>query len=296
MAGKVKIGFDPQIVTLPLDGILPTKMYTDDIKKSRKYAQILASIKHVGIIEPPAVAKTENAGEYILLDGHLRIIALKEIGETEVKCLISKDDEGYTYNKYISRLSPIQEYNMIEKALSKGVSEQRLAEALNVDIRRIHEKKTLVHGICPEVVEMLKDKIISQKVFRVFKKMRPMRQIEAATLMNDRGSYSHAYARALLEGSRPEQLTDEARRLKKRSPASIEKQLRIEEEVMNVNRDIKSIKESYGMDMLRLVNVQAYLKRLLGNGKVSEYLKDYHPATYEKFTEIAGIDTLKMKS
>jgi ParB-like chromosome segregation protein Spo0J len=33
-------------------------------------------------------------GKYLLLDGHLRIEALKDMGKTDVVCLISTDDEA----------------------------------------------------------------------------------------------------------------------------------------------------------------------------------------------------------
>ena len=50
-------------------------------------------------------------------------MALKELGRECVSCLVSRDDEAYTYNKYINRLSAIQEHCMILKALQAGVSE-----------------------------------------------------------------------------------------------------------------------------------------------------------------------------
>jgi ParB-like chromosome segregation protein Spo0J len=36
---------------------------------------------------------------YLLLDGHIRLEMLKEIGETQVRCLVATDDEAFTYNK-----------------------------------------------------------------------------------------------------------------------------------------------------------------------------------------------------
>jgi ParB-like nuclease domain len=72
------------------------------IKKTPKYAQIIASIREVGIVEPPVVARdSTDAGKYLLLDGHLRIDVLKDMGETEVVCLVSTDDEAFTYNKRV---------------------------------------------------------------------------------------------------------------------------------------------------------------------------------------------------
>jgi hypothetical protein len=40
---------------------------------------------------------------------------------------------------------------MIVKAIERGVTEEKLAKALNVDIKRIKTKRTLLDGVCPEV-------------------------------------------------------------------------------------------------------------------------------------------------
>jgi hypothetical protein len=77
-----------------------------------------------------------------------------------VFCLIATDDEAFTYNKRINRLAPIQEHFMIVRAIERGVSEQRIARALGVNVPRIRQKRALLHGICREVVELLKDKLI----------------------------------------------------------------------------------------------------------------------------------------
>ena len=79
-------------------------------------------------------ATSNDRGKYLLLDGHLRIEVLKDRGETEVVCLVSTDDEAFTYNKRVNRLAIIQEHRMILKAVERGVSGGRIAKALNVDV------------------------------------------------------------------------------------------------------------------------------------------------------------------
>jgi hypothetical protein len=65
-------------------------------------------------VEPPTVwPDAENPGVYFLLDGLLRIEALKDLGQTTVECLVATDDEAFTYNKRINRLSAPQEHRMI---------------------------------------------------------------------------------------------------------------------------------------------------------------------------------------
>ena len=151
---------------------------------SQKYGQIAASIREVGLIEPPVVARAAGQdGSFILLDGHVRLHVLKEMGETSVICLVATDDESFTYNKRISRLATIQEHKMILRAVERGVSEARIAAALNVNIALIRQKRTLLNGICPEAAELLKARHCPINSFRFLRKMKPLRQIQAAELM-----------------------------------------------------------------------------------------------------------------
>jgi ParB-like chromosome segregation protein Spo0J len=184
----VHSGFEGGTILLPLGRILPTRKISKDVRKSQKYRAILASIREVGIIEPLAVFPEKDASDenrlYVLLDGHLRLEALKELGATEAVCLVSTDDEGFTYNKRINRLSAVQEHMMILRAIEKGLAPERIALALNVNVDRIRERQRLLDGIAPEVVEMLKDRIVGQAIFKHLRKMKPVRQIAAAEMMS----------------------------------------------------------------------------------------------------------------
>ena len=102
---------------------------------------------------------------------------------------MSKDDEAFTYNKHVNRLSNVQEHKMIVKAIERGVTPERLAKALDFDVANIIRKKNLLDGICAEAAEILNDKIISGSVFTYLKKMKPQRQVEAAYLMTDMGNF-----------------------------------------------------------------------------------------------------------
>ena len=89
-------------------------------------------------------------------------MALKVIGALSARCLIATDDEGFTYNHKVNRLSVIQEHFMIMRALHNGVLEERIAKTLNVDVAAVRRKRDLLTGVCPEAVELLKDKRISR--------------------------------------------------------------------------------------------------------------------------------------
>ena len=295
MANIIKQGFQERLIEIGVEELLPTKNISIHAMKCRKYGQVLSSIREVGLIEAPVVAPLKKGKGYLLLDGHLRVMALKELGVEHVSCLISTDDETYTYNKYINRLSAIQEHRMIMKAIQSGVSEEKLARALNLDISTIRNKKCLLEGICPEAVELLKDKAVPEPVFRVLKKMKAPRQINAAMLMNDQNKFTSNYAKALLDATPANQLVNKGRP-KKETPAILARQARLEEESLALSREIGSLKEQYGTAMIDMTSMQAYLKSLLGNEAVAKYLRELHGPIHDKFKEIAELDFFRLKN
>src|ERR1039457_5537921 len=134
MAKQVRAGFNSRGVTIPVGNILPVKQLKPIVKTSQKYHQILSSVREVGIIEPLIVFPQNGKSDtYMLLDGHVRLEVLKDLGQSHAPCLIATDDEAYTYNKRVNRIATIQEHVMILKAIKSGVSEERIAKVLNVD-------------------------------------------------------------------------------------------------------------------------------------------------------------------
>jgi len=93
MANKFKQGFQEKLIELAVEELFPTKTISITARKCRKYSQVLSSIREVGLIEAPVVAPFKKEKGYLLLDGHVRIMALKELGVERVFCLISTDDE-----------------------------------------------------------------------------------------------------------------------------------------------------------------------------------------------------------
>ena len=56
MTSSATIGFDLKTVLLPISSITPRVIPTQEVRKSKKYKQIAASIAHVGVVEPLVVA------------------------------------------------------------------------------------------------------------------------------------------------------------------------------------------------------------------------------------------------
>ena len=286
MAAPVMAAFESHIEVLPVSVLLPLRHVAPAIKASSKYQQIATSMAAVGIIEPLVVARSKDQpGRHLLLDGHLRHAVLVESGALDVRCLIAKDDEAFTYNKRINRLATIQEHLMIVRAIDRGVSEDRLAKALNLDVSAIRRRRTMLVGISPEVVDLLKDKSVNPTTFSVLRKMRPLRQIEAAELMTTAGNYTSSYAKALLAATRQADLV-KSDQPKKVGGLSTEQMARMEREMEALQQDVKSVESRYGDDVLHLVIASAYAAKLIGNAAIGRYLRKHHP---ELLTELSTI-------
>jgi hypothetical protein len=255
----VAFGFENDCITLPVESILPVRVIAKTTKSSRKYRQITASIREVGLVEPPVVAR-------------------------------NPDDEAFTYNKRISRLAPIQEHRMILRAVERGVSEEKIALALDLNPSSIRRKVRLLDGICEEAIAILKDKPCTSIVFDVLRKMNTVRQIEAADLLVNANNYSAAYASALLAGTPQAQLveTTKPKRIKGITPEAMG---RMERELARLQEGMASIKDSYGKDHLQLTVIKGYLAKLLGNIRVVKYLMQHRPeflAEFQAITEMAS--------
>ena len=283
------MAFELESVFVEFSNILPVKQLQKRVKKTKKYLQISASIREVGIIEPPVVFRERGKkGKFLLLDGHLRIEVLKELGTEGVVCLVAIEDEAFTYNKRINRLATIQEHKMILKAIERGVPQARIAKALDVNIATIRQKRSLLEGICPETAALLKDKHCPIHTFQSLKNMMPMRQVEVVELMIAMDNYSVTYSKALLAATPTDQLV-EPEKPKSFKGISAEKIAQMESEMAKLQREMKLIEDSYGSDHLNLVLVRGYLVSLLENKEVSRYLAQNHNEILSEFRRISEV-------
>lgn len=292
MEETVRIAFERRIQVLPLSTLLPLRAVSDHVKQTVKYKRIARSIAEIGLIEPLVVSRSQShQGRYLLLDGHVRHAVLADAGEPNARCLMADDDEAFTYNKRINRLATIQEHFMIVRAMERGVSEDKLAKALDLDAKAIRRRRNMLAGISPEVIDLLKDKSINPSTFDVLRKLRPMRQIEAAELMTTAGTYTASYAQAILAATKQADLV-KSDRPKRVAGLTADQMLRMEREMETLQRDLKSVETRYGEDMLHLVIAAGYLSKLLKNKPVKRYLDQHHPEIAAEFTAIIAAASL----
>lgn len=287
-----KIGFEYERITIPLVNILPVRKMGAPNRKVRRYKAILASIKEIGVIEPLMVYREKGSGgNYMLMDGHLRYQALLELEVHEVECLVATDDESFTYNARISRITSIQEHRMIAKAVANGVSPKRIASALHKKETEVKAMLNLLNGIHHEAVEILKDKQIAPTTIRIFRKVTAIRQIEMAEMMASANNFTKGYAEALHMGTPKEQLVkpDRPKKVPGMSPEEI---ARMELEMESLERDFKATEGIYGENMLKLTLAKGYLRNLLSNTKVKRYLRTNHCQVFEEFETLVAAEAL----
>ena len=301
MARKIEVGFEVRGIRIPLDQLFPLRKTNLRPEEQGKLKCIVASIKEIGVIEPLIVYPQEGragrsgAGGYIILDGNIRYAILKDMKKPDAFCLIATDDEAYTYNHKVNNLSPIQEHFMILRAIEQGVSEEKIASTLAVDVLAIRKKRNLLDGICPEAVSLLKDRKATAESLRELRRVVPMRQIEIAELMCDLNCFSGVYAHSLYTATPEDQRLAEFRQ-KKDDVVDANDRERLRREMQNLHRELKVVEETYSDNALNLVVAARYVQSLLENGRVLRYLTQHHAELVRELKkigeapEVAGID------
>lgn len=289
---QLPLGFIPEQLRVSLERILPSRKMSAGLNGSKKFKQIKASIEAVGLIEPLTISRADKeSGLHTLLDGHIRLLAMHELGYGDAPCLVATDDETYTYNNRISRLSSVQEHLMIRRAVERGVTPARLAQALDVDVSQITRKLNLLDGICPEAAEMLEDQHFSANVGGILRKMKSMRQIECVELMVSANNLTVSYAEALLAATPGHQLIQNSKPQKIRGVSS-EQMAKMEQEMGNLQERYRLVEQSYGQDVLNLVLTRGYLTKLLDNPSVVRYLTLHQPDVLHELQNIVQATSL----
>jgi RepB plasmid partitioning protein/ParB-like nuclease domain len=286
MSRAVKSAFRLKRVPLAIERLVPSRAIDPRGRKHQKYKQIAASIAVVGIIEPLIVFPLAG-GTYRILDGHKRHDILLGTSTKSVECIISLDDENHTYNRRVNYLSPISEHHMILRALGHN-SEDRIATVLNVDVGTIRKKRDLLNGVCKEAADLLKDHRVASAAFAALKRMKPVRQVEAAQLMVASNMYTGRFAAALLTGTRDEMLVAPEKDGSKKA-ANPEQRMRLQQEADNLLRDLKSVEDSYGAEVLTLSVSCKYIARLIGNARLRGELKERHPDVLDELESLLAL-------
>ncbi|MEM5405112.1 plasmid partitioning protein RepB C-terminal domain-containing protein [Paraburkholderia unamae] len=291
MPRPVSMGFERRCLKLELASLRPGKTIASNVLKSDKYAQIVASIRAIGLVEPIVVKQhPAEAGAWLIIDGHLRVEALRSGGVEWTECLVALDDESFTYNRHFNGMAAVQEHRMIVRALDSGVPAEDLAAALGKSVETIKARFRLLNGICDEAASILSDKQCALSVFDVLRKMKPFRQIDAATRMVDFGNYSVKFALAMLEATPEDQRVEDTGRAKRSNWSEVN--ARLEREVAALQEETRLYDQNYGRDTLQLMMITTYLQGLLTDAPIVLWLSENRRDYLTEFKKIAEIRSL----
>jgi hypothetical protein len=175
--------------------------------------------------------------------------------------------------------------------VDRGVTPERLANDLDVDVSHILKKLNLLDGICPEAAELLRDQTFSPNLGAVLRKMKPTRQIECVELMVSTNNITVSYAQALVAATPSNMLIGETKP-RKIAGVSADQMAKMEREMGNLHEQFKLAEQSYGQDILNLVLAKGYLAKLMSNEAILHHLTRKHPDVLSEFDGIVRMVNL----
>ncbi|MEI6075228.1 MAG: plasmid partitioning protein RepB C-terminal domain-containing protein [Verrucomicrobiota bacterium] len=271
--------------TVEVAKLLPTKVVKEP-HNIRRYEAIVESLPELGLIEPLMVYPQKSGDHWLVLDGHLRLLALKQLGWKMVEIIVASEDDRYTYNARVNKLPSIQAHKMIVKAVKNGVKPERIAKALSMPLETVNTLMNLLDGINADAVELLKDKHITAAAIRLLRKVTGLRQIEIAEVMVSANNFTKPYAEALVLATPKDQMVS-PHEPKKKAGMTGEELARMEREMEALEKDFKNIEANYTENMMSLTLARGYIKRLIENSRVAKHLREHHGELLPEFETIA---------
>jgi len=267
---------------IDISKLVPLNTREINLKKNRGYHKILSTIKMIGLIEPLDVYKEKN--QYIILNGFLRFKALQELDINPVPCLIHPDKEGYTYNKMINNLSPVQESRMLRQAL-KTLDQTTMAQVFGVKSLQYRLGTGLLNHLHPEVINAIDKALITRGCAKELTYVTKKRQNEILQEMGKSEDYSIAFVRAMVIKTPSNMRNQEKKKKKPWAEDSEKKQELVNKlELISKRYDFYSnLYRQYSADLLKLY---VYVRKLITNEKVRLYLEINFPEIYIRFENI----------
>lgn len=286
----IKQCFNNHFHLYPITFLLPSRTIPVNVRSSNKYKQILTSIAEIGLIEPIMIFITEN-GEHKILDGHLRIEALKDLEITHAHCLISPVEDTYSYNKRVNHLTILQEQRMLQKAVESGVSVEKLCAVLGLSQGIINTRLRISEGISKEALALLADKNVSQNVFDVLRKIKLHKQMDFVSTMVTLNNFTKKFALSMLHALPAEHLV----RKPDNPPEDkdmIKTLARLEKEMAALQVETQDIQNEFAENNLNLMVVRSYIAKLLSKNEIIHWLYDNKSEYLDVLKKVLGVKHL----
>ncbi|GEO85965.1 MAG TPA: plasmid partitioning protein [Rhizobium sp.] len=124
-------------------------------------ALLLATIKAVGVVQPPVIAPETGGGNgYIIDSGHRRVKQAIAAGLEEIDVLVveAANDNGamrsFIENLVRENLNPVDQWRAIERLVALGWTEEAIGVALALPVRQI-KKLRLLANVLPAMLDQM---------------------------------------------------------------------------------------------------------------------------------------------
>ena len=169
----------------------------------------------------------------------------------------------------------LTQHLMLIEALDNGLSEKRIAATPRVDIDEIRRKRAMLTGIDPDALKLLHTRKVSAKTFSLLRKMKPLRQLQAAEHMIANSVFSTSFVRALLYATSSDLLVNQSK-ARKRTGLPEATKAAFAQESDTLLKDLKALEAQLGKEALTLIVFRGYIRRLLRSASTKRYLHRKH--------------------
>ncbi len=136
-------------------------------------ALLLATIKAVGIVQPPVITpETDGGNGYIINAGHRRVKQAIAAGLDEIDVLVDEvaNDNGamrsMVTNIAFEPLNPVDQWRAIERLVALGWTEEAIAVALALPVRQIRKLRLLANVLPAMLDHMAKGDMPNEQQLR----------------------------------------------------------------------------------------------------------------------------------
>jgi ParB family chromosome partitioning protein len=276
-------------VDVPIENLVPLQEREIKLKTNKGYKKILSSIKSIGLIEPLCVFKDD--GSYILLDGFLRLKACEQLGFPTVPCILYHDKEAYTFNKMVNRLSPYQEHKMLRKSL-ETIGHKVIEETLGLKSLTYRLGTKVYKELHPDVISVIDKNLMSRNAANELAFVNQQRQLEILKEMKKSNDYSISFARALVIKT-PADKQNQHKKRRKTWFEDSDKKRQLVAKLEDVGKRYDFYTNLYRQYTTDLLKVCFYVRKLIANPHIREFLIEKHPDILDRFEKIVFGNEIK---
>ena len=150
----------------------------DQMRRTKSSSQadalLLASIKAVGIVQPPVILPARDGGNgYVIHFGHRRVAQAIAADLTEIRVLVADSDADHDAMRALVEnvarepLNPVDLWRSIERLVALGWTEESIALALALPVRQVRKLRLLANVLPAMLDQMAKGDMPGEPQLRV---------------------------------------------------------------------------------------------------------------------------------